>query len=199
MNALQKQRMVAVLKYTWPFYILSTVIIAILLTFLFGITHRVPNYKTLTLFVSGEVTDIKKLEDDMMNKFADKELKSFSCISAKPEDAGYNTKLTITGYNGADVLIVPESKLEKLVVSAFALELSDELITSYYQGYTLFNQDDVNYGIKLDKEKVKDYMEVPNETCYLVLNGKSVNTGEYSTSHIKEHDNALVVVKDWGM
>ena len=199
MNALQKQRMVAVLKYTWPFYILSTVIIAILLTFLFGITHRVPNYKTLTLFVSGEVTDVKKLEDDMMNKFADKELKSFSCISAKPEDTGYNTKLTITGYNGADVLIIPESKLEKLVVSAFALELSDELIASYYQGYTLFNQDDVNYGIKLDKEKVKDYMEVPNETCYLVLNGKSVNTGEYSASHIKEHDNALVVVKDWGM
>lgn len=199
MNALQKQRMVTVLKYTWPFYVLSVVLVAILLTFLFGIAHRVPGYKTLTIFVSGEVTDSKKLEDDMMNRFSDKELKVFSCISANPEDSGYNTKLTINGYNGADVLIIPESKLEKLVVSAFALELSNELITNYYQGYTLFKQDDINYGIKLDVEKVKDYMTVPNETCYMVLNGKSVNTGEYSTSQIKEHDNALIVVQEWGM
>ena len=199
MNALQKQRMVTVLKYTWPFYVLSVVLVAILLTFLFGIAHRVPGYKTLTLFVSGEVTDSKKLEDDMMNRFSDKELKVFSCISANPEDSGYNTKLTINGYNGADVLIIPESKLEKLVVSAFALELSNELITNYYQGYTLFNQEDVNYGIKIDKEKVIGYMTLPNEDCYMVLNGKSVNTGEYSTSQIKEHDNALVVVQEWGM
>ena len=199
MNALQKQRMVTVLKYTWPFYILSTVLVAILLTFLFGIAHRVPGYKTLTIFVSGEVTDSKKLEDDMMNRFSDKELKVFSCISANPEDSGYNTKLTINGYNGADVLIIPESKLEKLVVSAFALELSNELITNYYQGYTLFNQEDVNYGIKIDKEKVIDYMTLPNEDCYMVLNGKSVNTGEYSTSQIKEHNNALIVVQEWGM
>ena len=199
MNALQKQRMVTVLKYTWPFYILSTVLVAILLTFLFGIVHRVPGYKTLTLFVSGEVTDSKKLEDDTMNRFSDKELKVFSCISANPEDSGYNTKLTINGYNGADVLIIPESKLEKLVVPAFALELSNELITNYYQGFTLFNQEDVNYGIKIDKEKVIDYMTLPNEDCYMVLNGKSVNTGEYSTSQIKEHDNALVVVQEWGM
>lgn len=199
MNALQKQRMVTVLKYTWPFYILSVVLVAILLTFLFGITHRVPGYKTLTLFVSGDITDSKKLEDDMMNRFSEKELKVFSCIYANPEDSGYNTKLTINGYNGADVLIIPESKLEKLVVSAFALELSDELITNYYQGCTLFNQEDVNYGIKIDKEKVIDYMTLPNEDCYMVLNGKSVNTGEYSTSQIKEHDNALIVVQDWGM
>ena len=199
MNSLQKQRMVMVLKYTWPFYILSTVLVAILLTFIFGITHRVPGYKTLTLFVSGEVTDSKKLEDDMMLKFKDNDLKVFSCISSKSEDPGYNTKLTITGYNGADLLIIPESKLEKLVVSAFALELSDELITSYYQGYTLFKQDDINYGIKLDIEKVKDYMIVPNETCYMVLNGKSVNTGEYSPTHIKENNNALIIAKDWGM
>ena len=199
MNTLQKQRMVGVLKYTWPFYVLSTILVAVLLTFLFGVTHRIPVHQSLTIFVSGEVTDSKKLEDDIMNKFSDKELKSFSTISANPEDAGYNTKLTVTGYNGADVLIIPESKLEKLVVSAFALDLRDELITTYYQGYTLFNQEDVNYGIKIDKEKVKDYMNLPNEDCYMILNGKSANTGEYSPTHIKEHNNALVVAKDWGM
>ena len=57
----------------------------------------------------------------------------------------------------------------------------------------------MNYGIKLDKEKVTDYMTLPSEECYMVLNGKSENTGEYSSKGIKEHNNALNVVKDWGM
>ena len=199
MNVLRKRRVVSVMKYTWPFYILSAVIVGVLLSVIFGITHRVPAYQTLTLFVSGEVTNSKQLEGDMLDKYQNKDLKTFSCISAKPEDAGYNTLLTINGYNSADVLIIPASKLDKLVVSAFALDMSEELINGYYQGYTLYAQEDVNYGVLIDKNKVKDYMTLPNENCYMVLNGKSVNTGEYSSEHNKEHDNALTLVQAWGM
>ena len=199
MNALKKKRVTTVMKYTWPFYIFSAVVAGVVLSVIFGITHRVPNYKTLTLFVSGEVTNSKQLEGDMLDKYQNKDLKTFSCISAKPEDAGYNTLLTINGYNSADVLIIPASKLDKLVVSAFALDMSEELINGYYQGYTLYAQEDVNYGVLIDKNKVKDYMTLPNENCYMVLNGKSVNTGEYSSEHNKEHDNALTLVQAWGM
>ena len=199
MTDIKKRRIKTIMKYTWPLYILSTVIVAILINVIFVITHRIPAYQTLTLFVSGEVTNPKQLEGDMLNKYQNKELKTFSYIDALPEDSGYNAKLTINGYNSADVLIIPITKLEKLVVSAFALDMSDELISSYYQDYTLFAQDEVNYGVKLDKEKVKNYMTLPNEDCYMVLNGKSVNTGEYSSSQIKEHDNALTLVRDWGM
>ena len=199
MNALKKKRVATVMKYTWPFYIVVALVIGLLMHFVFRITHRTPTYKTLTLFVSGEVTNLDKLESDMMNKFKDKDLKSFSCISSRPDESGYNTKLTVAGYNSADVLIIPISKLDNLVVSAFALDMSDEMINSYYQGYTLYQQDNINYGVKIDKTKVSSYMTLPNEDCYMVFNGKSVNTGEYSASQIKEHDNALVVVKNWGM
>ena len=199
MNTLKKKRILATFKYTWPVYIIVTALVAILMNFLFGITHRVPNYKTLTLFVSGEVTNVKQLKSDMMDRFQEKDLKTFTCISSRPTDTGYNTKLTITGYNGADVLIIPISKLEKLVVSAFALDMADKLINNYYQGYTLFAQDEVNYGVKIDKTKVEKYMTLPDEDCYMVLNGKSANIGEYSNSQIAEHDNALNLVKDWGM
>ena len=199
MNALRKRRILATLKYTWPVYIIVAALVVMFMNFIFGLTHRVPNYKTLTVFVSGEVTDIKTLKSDMMERFKDQDLKTFTTISSKPTDGGYNTKLTITGYNGADVLIIPVSKLEKLVVSAFALDMSDQLISDYYQGCTLFTQDEVNYGVKIDKDKVKQYMTLPDEDCYMVLNGKSANIGEYSSSQIKEHDNALNLVKDWGM
>ncbi len=192
MNSLAKQRMKARLKYTWPFYIISGVLITLLLNFIFGITHKPPVYKTLTLFVSGEITDSKKINEDLQEKFKENDLKTVSIISAKTSDSNYYHKLSIPGYNTADMLIIPESRLENLIVSSFALDLSDELINSYYQGYTLFKQDEINYGVKIDKEKVKDYMTLPNEDCYMFLNGKSENATE-------EHNNALVLVKDWGM
>ena len=199
MTELKKKRIKSVLKYSWPFYIVLGLIIAILFSVIFSIAHPTPAYKVLTLFVSGEVTDADKLRNDMFDKFQDKELKSFSCISSRPTDKGYDAKLTIPGYNSADVLIIPTSKLEKIHVSDFALDLSDELISSFYQGYELYKQEETNYGIKINKETVKEYMNLPSEDCYMFLNGNSQNLGDYSSKPVKEHDMALNVVKDWGM
>ena len=199
MTSLKKQRIKTVMKYTWPVYIISAIIVGLLLNFIFGITHRTPVYKTLTLFVSGEVEDSNKLEDYLINKYQDKELKSVSVISASVNDSTYNTRLSVAGYNSSDILIIPSSKLDSVTVSAFALELEEELINTYYQGYTIYSQQDVKYGIKINKEIVKEYMSLPNEDCYMVLNAKSETIGEYSSSQIKERDLSLQVVKDWGM
>ena len=57
----------------------------------------------------------------------------------------------------------------------------------------------MNLGIKINKEKVSDYMTLPEEDCYMVLNAKSANTGDYSIKPVSEHDMALTLVKDWGM
>ena len=62
-------------------------------------------------------------------------------ISANPNEGSFYTKLTTAGYNSADVLIINTSKLENLKVSSFALELPNELISTSYQGYTLYQQD----------------------------------------------------------
>ena len=199
MTELKKTRIKAVMKYTWPFYILAALLVSVLLYFVFGLTHKIPEYKTLTLFVSGNVVDQKKFEGDLLEKYKDNDLKSVSCISADPKDSTYNARLTVPGYNSADVLIIPTSKLDSVNVSAFALDLSDELISSYYPNYTFYSQDDVKYGIKLDKDKVKDYFTFNDETFYLLLNGKSKNIGSYSSEQIKEHDNALTLVQAWGM
>ena len=198
MNELKKSRIKNVMKYTWPIYLISAVLIGLLLNVIFGIVHKLPAYKTLTIFVSGEVIDSKGLEKDLIAKYQDKELKSVTTISAKPNEGHYNTKLTVPGYSSADVLIIPESKLNNLDIDYFALDLKDELITSFYSGYTLYTQKEVNYGIKINKELVKSYMNLPDEDCYMFLNGGSQNIGEYSNKPNKDHDLALQLVKDWG-
>lgn len=199
MNALKKDKIVETFRYSWPFYIVVPAVLIWALTFFFGVRHRAPNYKTLTLFVSGEVKDNDKLEKDLKEKFADYDLKEFTCISSLVTDNNYNSKLSVPGYNTADVLIIPTSKLNNIEISAFGLELKDELIADYYPNYSLFSQKETNYGIKVDKAKVQEYMTLPDEDCYFILNAKSVNIGKYSSEEVVEHDMALQLVKDWGM
>ena len=199
MTSLRKARIGTVMKYTWPLYIISAVLVALLLNFIFGVVHKLPAYKQLTIFISGEVTDSKKLESDLVNKFQDKELKTITTISAKVGDSTYNTKLTVAGYSSADILIIPISKLENIDIAGVGLDLTDEVLTSYYSNNNIYKQDEMGYGVKLNKEMVKEYMTLPEEDCYMILNGASENIGQYSKSQIKEHDMALKLVQDWGM
>ena len=199
MTELKKARIKNNMRYAWPAYLVSAILIGFLLSFIFSVVHKLPAYKTLTIFVSGEVTDSKSLEKNLINQYHDKELKSVSTISAKPNEGHYNTKLTVPGYSSADILIIPTSKLDNLDIGYFALDLKDELITSFYSGYTLYKQKEVNYGIKINKELVKSYMNLPNEDCYMFLNGGSQNIGEYANKSNKDHDLALQLTKKWGM
>ena len=199
MNAVKKNRIKTVMMYTWPLYLVLGVIAVLTLNFIFGVVHRTPNYKKLTIFVSGEVTDTKGLDNYLLDRYADKDLKSVSYVNANPSESNYNTILRTNGVNSSDILIINASRLNDINLSAFALDLSNELITSYYQGYTLYQDNETNYGVKLDKEKVKQYMTLPDEDCYMFLNYVSENIGQYSKSKNAEHNNALDLVREWGM
>lgn len=199
MTSLKKQNIKIVMKYTWPIYIVSAVLVAFLLSFIFGIVHKLPDYKTLTLFISGEVIDSKKLEKDLLEKYQDKELQSVTTISALPSDSSYDTKLTVAGFTSADILILPLSELSNRKPSTFGLDLTEEIIASYYQDKTIYKEEDMGYGIKINKDAVKEYMALQQEDYYMILNANSENIGQYSKTQIKEHDLALQLVKEWGI
>ena len=200
MNALKEKRMKSVLKYTWPFYIVAGIVVFIVMSVLFNITHPIPAYKSLTLFVTGEVQERDKLSKDIFAKFEEKKIRNFSCIASRNTDSDYSTRLKVAGYNSADVLILPNSVIENVSDPAsFALNINNELINSFYQGYSFYQRNEINYGIKINKDKVNQYMTLPEEDCYMFLNGASKNLGDYGLNPIAEHDMALQIVKDWGM
>lgn len=199
MNALKRKRIIAVIKYTWPFYIVSAVILTLLMNFIFQVTHRLPPYKSITLFISGEVTNSRKLKNDLIEKYKDKEIKSVETISAYADEAVYHSKLTVTGVSSADILIIPETKLNDLKISTFGLELNDEILSSYFSGLATYSQEEKIYGIKLNKEIIEPYFKTSNDEHYMILNAGSANIGKYSASEIKEHDVALELVKEWGI
>lgn len=200
MNALKKQRMKSVIKYTWPLYIVATGLVFVILSIIFNVAHPIPAYKSLTLFVTGEVQGREQLNKDVFAKFKEKQIRSFSCIASRRTDGDYSTRLKVAGYNTADVLILPYSVIEDVNnPELFALKLNDELINSFYQGYSFYQRDELNYGIKIDKDKVSQYMTLPDEDCYMFLNGISKNLGDYGLNPVTEHDMALQIAKDWGM
>lgn len=199
MNALQKRRVKTVLKYTWPLYLVTALVLGFGLNFIFGITHRMPLYKQITMFISGVNKNADQLEKDMLENYRDRDLKSFSSIISNPENNEYVAKLTVPGYSTADILIIPDSVMKTLAASYFAINISDTMYHTYFEGYETYAQSEVNYGIVLDKEKAQEYVYLPNETCYLFLNGNSANLGEYTLKDAnKEHDTALRIVQEWG-
>lgn len=200
MNELKKKRMKAVLKYTWPIYIVMGLLVFLVMSLIFRVAHPIPAYKTLTLFVTGEVTERNKLSKDMFTRFERNEIRSFSCVASRRTDSDYSTRLKVAGYNSADVLILPHSVIEDVSNPAsFALNLSDNLINAYYQRYSFYKRGEINYGIKVDKDKVSQYMTLPDEECYMFLNGASKNLGDYGLKPASDHDMALQIAKDWGM
>lgn len=199
MSGLKKKRLLTTLKYTWPFYIVTALLIALLMNFIFSFAHRLPSYQTLTIFISGEITEPKKLKEELLDKYEEKELKSVTLISSKINDSSYQTKLSVTGYNSSDLLIIPLSICDNINVSSFSLELADELINKYYSMYHFYKQGDEQYGIKLNNAAISKYVALPNEDCYLFLNGKSENLGEYSTKGNSQHNIVLNLAKEWGM
>ena len=200
MTELKKQKMKSVLKYTWPLYIVTGVVVYILLSIVFGVVHPIPAYKSLTLFVTGEVQQRDQLSKDVFAKFQEKKIRNFSCIASRRTDGDYSTRLKVAGYSSADVLILPYSVIEDVSnPTSFALNLSDELINSYYQGYSFYQRNENSFGIKIDKNKVSQYMTLPDEDCYMFLNAGSQNLGDYGLKPVAEHDMALQIVKDWGM
>ncbi len=200
MNELKKKRMKSVIKYTWPLYILASGLVFIVLSIIFNVAHPIPAYKSLTLFVTGEVQEREKLSKDMFAKFEEKQIRNFSCIASRRTDGDYSTRLKVAGYNSADVLILPSSVIEDVSDPAsFALKINEEIVNSFYQGYSFYERNDVNYGIKVDKDKISQYMTLPDEDCFMFLNGASKNIGSYGINPVAEHDMALQIVKDWGM
>ena len=199
MTDIKKNKIKSVFKYTWWVYIVVAIVIGFGMSFLFGITHRIPAYKTITLFVTGEVADTKRLSDNLIEKYKDKELKIVTSYATTRNDGDYYNKLSVIGYNSSDVLILPVSVLDNLNISTFGLELDDNLKTNYYSGYEYYTQNEISYGVKINRELVKDDIYLPKEDCYMIINAKSASIGEYSKDQIKERNTTLTLVKDWGM
>lgn len=182
MKIVSKEKAITTLKYTWPIYVGLLAISVIGWHYAFSIKHAPKDYETLGLFLSGEVKSTDFI-DEIKEEFSDDGVKKVDSYSCPKEEAIYFQKLTVVGYTSADVLIIPESIAKNLVVSAFALELDEDVIKTFDFTPTYYVDEEQNYGILVSNSMFKDEVVFSNENNYLFINASSANIeGEHTNA-----------------
>jgi hypothetical protein len=112
-----------------------------------------------------------------------------------PSDPLYSQKLSVVGYNGSDLFLLPKSTLESMTCSDILLpfEEADGFVASYCAGASgFFEQDGKSYGVGIDTDGwLSDYVSFLDEDYYLCVNSISKNIGSMGLYDNPEYDLAL--------
>lgn len=102
----------------------------------------------------------------------------------------------------ADIVLIPESKIEYINVRDFLIlndDIVNELTEKHFDYYSI---DDIKYGLKIYSKDSKEGIlkglvtfnqEESDENCYLFINNKSLHMGKYNNS---KYDGAINILKE---
>lgn len=189
-----------VFAYTWPLYLLAPVVIGLTVSYLFYVLHRPAANETITLFVASLSITSKEVEDPLEKQLAKEGLKEADIVFSNPKDSTFSTKLSVVGYSGSDLFLLPKSVLSSISCSSALLPLSDNIISKYVKNSSpsFFSQDDEDkksqrYGLFIDKEKVWYHSSLSflDDDYYLCLNSGSKNIGSEGLYDLPEDDLGL--------
>lgn len=102
----------------------------------------------------------------------------------------------------ADIILIPESKIEYINVRDFLIlndDIVNELTEKHFDYYSI---DDIKYGLKIYSKDSKEGIlkglvtfnqEESDENCYLFINNKSLHMGKYNNS---KYDGAINILKE---
>lgn len=192
-----RKRLEIALAYNWPLFIVLPVCAGLAISYLFGVYHQPLPYEKLNLFVASLETESEAICENIQAKFADQNLKEVSITSANPNDAIFNQKLKVVGYNRADLFLLPLSVLDDLTPSDVMLPFSEELIANYInsEARTYYVDEQLTFGVLLksgsEDSWLDDYIDFVAEDYYLCINVKSKNVADFGMYDNAEYDLAL--------
>ena len=184
--------------HTWYIYPLLAGLVTVIWLWAFYAYHQPTKHQTLSLFFSAKVKSLKFV-DQIQKKYSEENLREVSVSGLLPEAKGYYDKLEIA-FNECDLLI-----LDKVTISEYEghydlvfYRITDEVIENYVEGeheYYTFTDSEENtykYGIKVDKERLSNYMDFHElRDYYICVCKSSVNCGSLKNKSNAKYDNAL--------
>lgn len=192
---MNKKKRQAAFSYSWPLYIVLPVISGLAISYLFYATHRPAYYETVDLFVASSEIKRDELVSRLKSKLQDKGLKEATITFSNPSDSVFAQKLSVVGYNGSDLFLLPKSVLEGMSCIDILLPFNTAFVSKYTSSVTsYFEQKDAKFGIYLDKNDEfwkGSGISFVNEDYYLCINGTSKNIGSEGLYDNPEYDLAL--------
>ncbi|MCI2069094.1 MAG: hypothetical protein LKJ88_05915 [Bacilli bacterium] len=183
--------------YEWPLYIVLPLIGGLTISYLLRVRHLPAPYEKLNLFVAASKSESEALSKNITLTFKEEGLKETTISQANPADSIFLTKLSVVGYQGADLFLLPYSVLKDIKADDYLLRISDELKAKYLPSGTndFYTQDGYTFGVKLKSANqtnwLTTYISFLEEDYYLSLNVKSQNIGSYGLYDNPNYDLAL--------
>ena len=171
-------------SYTWQFYLLALLIPSIIFPLAYSLKNRPKNHQILSIFLPVELS-VNNANTVLYDDLEDLNVRSTEIVSYDAYDNKllFEQKVTVVAYNRCDILVLPEDKLEEVLIFTQALNINDEIKKlCNISDEKIYTNQEIEYGVEIPATSpLMKFGYFKNEIKYYAfLNGKSVNIGDYS-------------------
>ena len=182
----------------WWIYLVVAVLLCSAWLYAFYLKDKIRDNERLQIFVAGEISD-RDLERRAEEYFANDGILDVNLYVLSPDFKGFDAGFSAQGFLNSDLLILPQSLVEKYAAYAFAL---DGVITLPDNAET-YVVDGKIYAVKVGRVNPEGYtplygfgwIDERDEDMYVLLSPKSQNIGKLNPDGNANDKHALQLLQ----
>lgn len=198
MSNVTKRAVVQSFRNYWWIYIVVAVLLCSAWLYVFYLKDKIRDNERLQIFVAGEISD-RDLERRTEEYFAKDGILDVNLYVLSPDFKGFDAGFSAQGFLNSDLLILPQSLVEKYAAYALALDgivtLPDDVET--------YSIDGKIYAVKVGRVNPEGYtplygfgwIDERDEDMYVLLSPKSQNIGKLNPDGNANDKHALQLLQ----
>lgn len=198
MSNVTKRAVAQSFRNYWWIYIVVAVLLCSTWLYAFYLKDKIRDNERLQIFVAGEISD-RDLERRAEEYFAKDVILDVNLYVLSPDFKGFDAGFSAQGFLNSDLLILPQSLVEKYAAYALALDgvvrLPDDAET--------YSTDGKTYAVKVGRVNPEGYtplygfgwIDERDEDMYVLLSPKSQNIGKLNPDGNANDKHALQLLQ----
>lgn len=198
MSNVAKRAVAQSFRNYWWIYIVVAVLLCSAWLYAFYLKDKIRDNERLQIFVAGEISD-RDLERRAEEYFAKDGILDVNLYVLSPDFKGFDAGFSAQGFLNSDLLVLPQSLVEKYAAYALALDgivtLPDDVET--------YSIDGKIYAVKVGRVNPEGYTPLygfgwiaeSDEDMYVLLSPKSQNIGKLNPDGNANDKHALQLLQ----
>lgn len=182
----------------WWIYLVVAVLLCSAWLYAFYLKDKIRDNERLQIFVAGQISD-RDLERRAEEYFANDGILDVNLYVLSPDFKGFDAGFSAQGFLNSDLLVLPQSLVEKYAAYALAL---DGVITLLDDAET-YSADGKIYAVKVGMVNSEGYtplygfgwIDERDEDMYVLLSPKSQNIGKLNPDGNADDKHALQLLQ----
>ena len=182
----------------WWIYLVVAVLLCSAWLYAFYLKDKIRDNERLQIFVAGQISD-RDLERRAEEYFANDGILDVNLYVLSPDFKGFEAGFSAQGFLNSDLLVLPQSLVEKYAAYALALDgvitLPDDVET--------YSADGKIYAVKVGMVNSEGYtplygfgwIDERDEDMYVLLSPKSQNIGKLNPDGNADYKHALQLLQ----